>query len=150
MDHIDEKILEVLKENSSLSKRQIAKRINVPLTTVFHRIKRMEKEGIIKKYTIVTDPEKLGYGICAYILVTVRQNPAEIKKVSQQEIAQKIAKMFANVESVAIVTGEIDLIIKARFKSIKELDSFLTKKLRNIAGIDKTITSVVLEEILQI
>ena len=150
MDHIDEKILEVLKENSSLSKRQIAKRINVPLTTVFHRIKRMEKEGIIKKYTIVTDPEKLGYGICAYILVTVKQNPAEIKKVSQQEIAQKIAKMFANVESVAIVTGEIDLIIKARFKSIKELDSFLTKKLRNIAGIDKTITSVVLEEILQI
>ena len=147
MDAIDEKILQALKENSTLSKRKIAKRMGVPLTTVFHRIKRMEKEGIIRKYTVITDPEKLGYGICAYILVSVKQNPAEGKRVSQQEIASYITKMFANVESVAIITGEFDLIIKARFKSIKQLNEFLTTKLRNIEGIDKTITSIVLEEI---
>jgi Lrp/AsnC family transcriptional regulator for asnA, asnC and gidA len=146
MDPIDEKILQALRGNSTLSKRKIAKKIGVPLTTVFHRIKRMEKEGIIRKYTVITDPEKLGYRICAYILVSVKQNPADGRRVSQQKIASYITKMFANVESVAIITGEFDLIIKARFKSIKQLNEFLTTKLRNIEGIDKTITSIVLEE----
>ncbi|MCX8189824.1 MAG: Lrp/AsnC family transcriptional regulator [Candidatus Diapherotrites archaeon] len=147
MDQIDEKILEELNENSALSKRKIAKRSGLPLTTVFHRIKKMEKEGIIRKYTIEIDHEKLGFGICAYILVSIQQNSPDGKKYSQKEIATYIKKMFANVESVSIVTGDIDMIIKARFKSIKELNSFLTSKLRNVDGVAKTVTSVVLEEV---
>ncbi|MEM4662667.1 MAG: Lrp/AsnC family transcriptional regulator [Candidatus Diapherotrites archaeon] len=147
MDHLDEKILDALRENSALSKRKIAKSTGLPLTTVFHRIKKMEKEGIIKKYTIEVDPEKLGLGICAYILVSIQQSSPDGQKYSQKEIATYIKKMFANVESVAIVTGDIDMIIKARFKSIKELNSFLTAKLRNVDGVARTVTSVVLEEV---
>lgn len=149
MDSKDELILQALRENSSASKRNIAKKTGIPLTTVFHRSQRMEKEGIIKKYTVDIDFDKLGYGICAFIFASIKQNPAEVESVSQQDIARTILKKFSRVESVSIVTGEIDLIIKARFKSIQQLNSFITKGLRNIKGIDRTITSIALEEILE-
>ncbi|MEM0360330.1 MAG: Lrp/AsnC ligand binding domain-containing protein [Candidatus Diapherotrites archaeon] len=51
--------------------------------------------------------------------------------------------------TVAIVTGELDLIIRARFKSVAALNKFITGELRNMKGIDKTVTSIVLEEISQ-
>ncbi|PIU21718.1 MAG: AsnC family transcriptional regulator [Candidatus Diapherotrites archaeon CG08_land_8_20_14_0_20_34_12] len=145
MDEKDRLILDVLKENSSLSHREIAKKTHIPLTTVHNRIKKMQKEKLIKKYTIQLDSEKLGLGLAAYIMVTVNQHIAG-KKISQQEIA-KLIKKFSCVESADIVTGQTDLLVKVRCANIKDLDNFITKDLRSIEGIDKTISMIVLEEI---
>ncbi len=147
MDSKDERILQALRGDASASKRKIAKKTGIPLTTVFHRIQGMEKGGVIRKYTVDLDFGKMGYLLCAFVFASVKQNPAEVESISQQDIAEEILKKFASVESVSIVTGEIDLIIKARFKSVPELNRFITKGLRNIPGIDKTVTSIVLEEI---
>jgi len=147
MDSKDEQILKALQGGASASKREIAKKTGIPLTTVFHRIQRMEKDGIIRKYTVDLDFGRMGYDLCAFVFASVKQNPAEVDSISQQSIAKKIIKKFASVESVSIVTGDIDLVIKARFKSVRELNKFITKGLRNIPGIDKTVTSIELEEI---
>ena len=76
LDNKDIKILELLQENCKLSSREIAKEINSPITTVFTKIKRMEKLGFIKGYKAVLDAKALGQGATAFILASFTyQNP---------------------------------------------------------------------------
>lgn len=145
MDEKDWKILEMLENNAKLSNSQIAKKTTIPITTVHNRIKRMESEGIIKQYTIKLDYEKINKPILAIILIEVNYNTAGKNKISQSEVAKAIKKIGA--QTVDIVTGGTDIVIKMRTKSVQELNEFITNKLRNIEGVDKTQTLIVLESI---
>ena len=146
LDEKDIKILEIIKENAKLTSSQISKKTRIPITTIHNRIKKLEKQGIIKNYTVSLDFEKIGKPLAAYILLTVNQNISQNKKISQKDIGKKI-KMFEDVESVDVVTGAIDILIKARVKTMHDLNNLLTNRLRKIDGVDKTQTMMVLEEI---
>ena len=146
MDEKDRKILEALKENSRLSTQKIAKRTEMPITTVYHRMKRMEKLGIIKGYTTVLDYKKIGKPITAYVLITVDYKLLKALKMSQHELAQKI-KTYDLVEETSIVTGGTDIIIKIRVRDIDQMSDFVTKQLRNVDGVENTQTLVVLSEV---
>ncbi|MBS3114319.1 Lrp/AsnC family transcriptional regulator [Candidatus Woesearchaeota archaeon] len=146
MDEKDEKILRLLKENSKSTTQQIAKKTLIPITTVHNRIKKLEKEGIIKKYTVEVDNKKLGKNIAAYIHIVVDYRLLKEIKMSQHELARKL-RQYDFVEEAAMVTGGTDIIIKVRVRDINELDDFVTKKLRNIDGIEKTQTMIILNDI---
>lgn len=145
LDEKDLDILELLKVNSEMTSSQISKKTKMPITTVYNRIKKMKQIGVIKNFTVNVDYEKIGKALTAYILLTVNQSLSN-KNISQSEIGNKI-KMLEDVESVDIVTGVIDMLIKARVKSMHNLNNLLTNKLRKIDGVDKTQTMMVLEEI---
>ncbi len=144
LDEKDLKVLDLLKENSKLRTSQMSKRLRMPVTTVHNRIKKLEKEGIIRNYTIVPNYKKLGKDILSYIFVTVMYMLPSGEKISQEKVAQKIKALGA--EEVSIVTGGTDLIIKVRAKDVGELNDFVIKKLRSIDGVDKTQTAIVLQE----
>ena len=146
MDEKDEKILELLSENSKLTTHQISKKTLIPVTTVHNRIKKLENEGIIKKYSVKLDNKKIGKNIAAYIHIVVDYRLLKEIKMSQYELAKKL-KQHALVEEASMVTGGTDIIIKVRVKDIDELDDFVTKKLRNIDGIEKTQTMIILNEV---
>ncbi len=145
LDEKDIKILDILKSDSKLSTQKIARKTLIPITTVHNRIKKLEKEGFIKKYTIVLDYNKLGKPILAFILANVSYNYFN-QDFKQQDLANRIQKLSA-VEEVAIVAGDIDLIIKIRVKSLEELNNFVINKLRNLKGINKTRTMIVLQDL---
>ena len=146
MDEKDKKILKLLKENSKLTTQQISKKILIPITTVHNRIKKMEKEGIINKFTIELDNKKIGKNISAYIHIVVDYKSLQENKITQHELAKKL-KQNEFVEEAAMVTGGTDIIIKVRVGNIDDLDNFVTKYLRNINGIEKTQTMVILNEL---
>ena len=143
MDEIDEKILNLLVENSKQTTSRISKKTAIPITTVHNRIKKLEKEGIIKSYTLNIDHNKIGKPLTAYILITVNYELKDGTKVKQENIAKNIKKLN-EVEEVHIVTGGTDIIIKTRFSDIKQMNTFIIDKLRSIQGIDKTQTMMVL------
>jgi DNA-binding Lrp family transcriptional regulator len=145
LDDKDFKILEVLKENSKLSTQQISKKTLIPITTIHHRIKKLEKQGIIKGYTVLLDNKKLDKGLSAYILITVDYNILKQKKTTQHDLAKKLINL-KQVEKSEVVAGGTDIIIKVRVKDIDEMDNFVTKDIRNIEGIEKTQTMIVLHE----
>lgn len=146
MDNKDEKILELLRENSKLTSQQLSKKTLMPITTVHNRIKKMEKEGIIKRYTLELDNKKVGRGLGAYILITVDYKLLKEVKSTQRELARKI-RSHPNVEESSMVTGGADIVIKVRVIDIDALDQFVTVHLRNINGIEKTQTMIILNEI---
>ena len=134
MTQIDEKdhaILDVLKENSSLSIQQISRKTAIPVATVHNRIKRLKAHGVIKKYTIVIDKAKLGKKMVAYILIKA------MPKIDQPALLEKLMKNEF-VEDGAAVTGQFDLIVKVRVADINELDWFVLKHLRTFDEISQT------------
>lgn len=90
--------------------------------------------------------KKLGKNISAYIFIVVDYKALKEDKTSQHELARKL-KQYDFVEEAAMVTGGTDIIIKARSKDVEELYDFVTKKLRNVEGIEKTQTMIILNEI---
>jgi len=145
IDEKDLKILNILQKNGKMTSKEISKILKIPITTVFTKIKRMEKEGIIKEYRAIVDYNKLGFNTLAFILASVSyRSEKENKILSQREIAKEIAK-FPEVQEVHIITGNWDLLIKIREKIWKALEKFVIDKLRYVPGIEKTLTCVVFE-----
>jgi DNA-binding Lrp family transcriptional regulator len=147
LDEKDSAILALIQENSNLTAKQIAKKINAPITTVFAKTKRMEELGIIKEYRAILASEKLGAGTTAFILASVSYRAkADDSPVSQRAVAEEIAK-FPEVQEVHIITGDWDLLIKLRAESVDAIGKFVVDKLRLIRGLEKTLTCMVFETV---
>jgi DNA-binding Lrp family transcriptional regulator len=145
LDEKDTAILALIQENSKLTAKQIAKKINAPITTVFAKTKRMEELGVIREYRAIVAPEKLGSGTTAFILASVSyRTKADDVPISQRIVAEEIAK-FAEVQEVHIITGDWDLLIKLRAESVESIGKFVVDKLRLIKGLEKTLTCMVFE-----
>jgi DNA-binding Lrp family transcriptional regulator len=147
LDEKDMAILALIQENSKLTAKQIAKKINSPITTVFAKTKRMEELGIIREYRAILAPEMLGSGTTAFILASVSYRAkADDIPISQRIVAEEIAK-FAEVQEVHIITGDWDLLIKLRAESVDSIGKFVVDKLRLIKGLEKTLTCMVFETV---
>lgn len=146
MDDKDLRIIRVLEENSRLSTNEIWRKTGIPQTTVHNRMKKLIKEEIIEGFTIKLNKKMIDKGLGAYILCTVSYRTSKGDKLSQVNVARDV-KALPEVEEVSIVTGEIDLIVKVAVKDVEMLNEFVIGKLRNIEGVEKTVTSVVLSEV---
>jgi len=90
LDEKDLQILELLQKNCRSTARKIAEEVGSPITTVYAKIKRMERMGLIKGYKAVIDAEKLGIGTTAFILVSFTPGKWG-KTATQRDVARKIA-----------------------------------------------------------
>jgi DNA-binding Lrp family transcriptional regulator len=146
LDEKDRAILLLIQENSKLTANQIAKKINIPLTTVFAKIKRLEDQGIIKQYRAILDPQKLNLGTTAFILASVSYSKNDEPQITQRDVAEEIAQL-QEVQEVHIITGNWDLLVKLRAENVEAIGKFVVDQLRRIKGLDKTLTCMVFETI---
>jgi len=138
LDETDVKIVKALTLDARLSSRQIAKQCGVSIGTVLSRMKKLEKEGIIKGYSALLDHEKVGYELTVVSEITV-------SKGRLLEMENEIARL-PNVCCVYDITGLVDAIIVAKFKTREELSKF-TKRLLALPYVERTNTHVVLTTI---
>jgi len=138
MDEIDEKILKNLLVDARLSARQLSLKLGLSTVTVLSRIKKLEKEKIIKGYTSVLNHEKLGYDLTAVIEIIAKKD-----KLVQVEDELSVIE---NVCAVYDVTGNTDTLIIAKFKGREDLSKFI-KNLSAISNVESTITHVVLNTV---
>ncbi len=145
IDDTDKKIIGVLRQNAKLKTQNISKKINVPITTVHNRIKRMEKDGTIKGYTAVLNNKMLDKSLKVMVMVKVDHQQLTAKGESHEAMLKKIMANPA-IERVNLMAGDIDFIIEARVKDIDALNAFSVDFLRNVKGVLSSSTLVVLEE----
>jgi len=135
LDEIDIKIIRLLQENSRISFNEIAKKIGISVGTAYNRVKTLEEKGVLKGYTALIDPIKMGYGITAIILI-------QAEGAHLVEVEKEVAKLN-NVVSVYDITGEFDIAVIARFKDSRRLNAFV-KKVLSMPYVKRTVTNVVL------
>jgi DNA-binding Lrp family transcriptional regulator len=135
IDDLDLQIIKLLQEDSRISYNKMASKLGASVGTIYNRVKSLEEKGILKGYTAIIDPVKLGYGTIAIILV-------QAEGAHLVEVENEIAKID-NVVAVYDITGDFDIAVIARFRDRFELNS-LVKKLLSMSYVKRTVTNVVL------
>ena len=135
MDVLNRKILTLLLNDSRLSFRQIASKLKISTATAAARIRKMEKNGIIKKYSASLDYGKLGYETEALVLIRTLKGADElvIKRLLNQQ----------NVHAVYDIIGDFELAALVKFETRKKLYDFL-QKIRSYDFIERTKTILIL------
>ncbi len=139
LDPIDEKILAMLQEDARRSFTEIAEKVERTEVTIRRRIKRLMKEGVIKRFTVVIDPLKIGKSIRAIIRVKAMMKEATL-------IAEKL-KEYDEVNEAYFLDGACGLMLKVTVNDLSELRQFLEKRLGKLAGVGDVETCIVLEDI---
>ncbi|MFH1439518.1 MAG: Lrp/AsnC family transcriptional regulator [Candidatus Woesearchaeota archaeon] len=120
---------------------RIAKKLKEPSTTIHYNIKKLEKEDAVKTYKAVFNYQKIGLGYCSYVLIRLNhENYGE-----SENIAKQLAK-YQEVESVDIVTGEYEILIKLRCKDSDDYYQFIQNLLKKY-GIAKAFSMNSLKQI---
>jgi DNA-binding Lrp family transcriptional regulator len=149
LDPTDMKILELLQGNCKMSISKIAKEVGKGISAVHSRIKTLESAGVIKQYTAVLDPVKMGRSVLAIILITIRYRiPGKEEVLSQREFCREIA-CHPLVQDVHVLSGEFDVLLKVRAHSIDEMNGFIVDFLRGIPAVDKTLTMFAMDSYLE-
>tara|TARA_Y100000310_G_scaffold322247_1_gene381073 strand:+ start:368 stop:793 length:426 start_codon:yes stop_codon:yes gene_type:complete len=135
VDKKDFAIIDVLKENSRLSIRDVAKRTKLRPSTVHQRIARLKEKKVIDKFTLKLNNKAMGEGFIVFMLIKTK--PAAIL---DKIINNKHVREFFGV------TGEYDLLLKLKFRDVEEFNDFVIK-FRKEQSIQTTLTMVVTADI---
>ncbi|MBQ4804653.1 Lrp/AsnC family transcriptional regulator [Aquimarina sp. MMG015] len=119
IDTIDKQLLDILKNNSRLSFADLGRTINLSPSSVRERVQKMEDLGVIQKYSIQIDNNKLGYDLEAFILLKVF--PGQLAHIL------KVIKNFPEVKEAHRITGNQNIHLKVVVKNQTSLQELLDK-----------------------
>ena len=133
LDNKDAKIIEILKEDSRLPIREIAKRTRIRPSTVHQRIQKLIENNVIKKFTVKLDNKLVNENFIVFMLV---------KGTTTDYIDAKTLHS-SNVKEVFGVTGEYDMLIKLKFSGVDDFNKFIIDFRKDKKEIQSTMTMVV-------
>ena len=122
LDEKDLKILRDLEKDGKKSLKEISDALKLSMTSVFERIKKMEKSKIIKGYKAILDKERLDKGSTAFVLAKATVGNGS----SLKEIAENISKI-KGVSEIFIVVGRWNFVVKVRGKDEKETSGIMSR-----------------------
>lgn len=127
LDEVDKKIIRTLQEDCLTPFVNIARKLSVTEGTIRHRVKKLANNGIIKRFTVATDPIMLGLHALAFVIVNI--HPGRL-----QHVAQEIAKISSVLEVHEIHTYG-DLLLKIRASDLSETANILSNQIKTIDGV---------------
>jgi DNA-binding Lrp family transcriptional regulator len=136
----DLKILEALEKNARLGVKQIARTTDIPITTVFNRIKNLEKRGIIEGYRAVIDKKKLGKEIEAIIIINISYD----SMLRQDDFAIELRKL-PEVDECYVISGATNILIKLSTENIDTLNDFIINHLKK-RGVENISTYIIIKK----
>ena len=142
LDEIDIKLLKRLQNNSNITTKELASHVNLSATPVFERIKKLEKEGYIKKYVAILDADKMNRSLIAFCNVTLKEHTKAIGNKFVQDI-----KSLKEVTECYNTSGDYDFLLKVMVKDMKHYQDFVLNSLGSIENIGSTHTAFVMGEI---
>ena len=142
IDQKDAQLLKLLQENARLSNAELGERVGLSASTVFERVKKMQNQGVIKRYVAVVDPGAVGKPIAAFVRLTVNAPPGESYASCKRDfVAACLAE--ADVLECHVVAGEDCYVLKVRVGDPAGLEALL-ERLRDQAAISSSISNIVL------
>jgi DNA-binding Lrp family transcriptional regulator len=134
-------ILGILSENAKATPAEVAALLGRSEEEVARKIKGMEEAGIIKKYITLIDWEKLEG---SYVFAVLELKVALQRKTGYDSVAERIAR-FSEVDSVRLISGDYDLQVTVKGKSMKDVAFFVAEKIATLEGIQSTCTHFILK-----
>ena len=142
LDPIDLKIIEELQKDGKQSIKQLSQKINLSITPIHERIKKIEASGIIDKYVAIVNPELLGKNLIVYCQVTLVQHEDNAFK-KFEDYVNSISKIL----EVSYIAGSFDILLKIILKDMNEYQNFVLKEMSQLEIISNIQSSFVIKQI---
>ena len=141
LDETNLRILKILQENCKISNKELAERLNRSTTPVFERIKKLEKEGYIDKYTALLNERKIGLKQTIFIGISLKGHTRSYLKNFSQQINE-----FPEVVEAYQVSGNFDFLLKIVLEDIDAYEKFVQTKLSLISDIRKVHSYIAIKK----
>lgn len=138
LDAVDRRIIDLLCEDGRMSIRALADRVHVSRANAYARLNRLREDGVITGFTAVVDPERYGLGLAAYVSLRIEQHSWERFRNYLREIPE--------VDHAALVSGDVDLLLRVRVTDAAALRTFVLERLQRIPEVKSTQTMFILDE----
>lgn len=133
LDVIDKKLIHLLQLNSKQTTKQLSLQLNLSVTAVYERIKKLEKENVIKHYVAIVNKNKIGKSFLVFCHIKLIQHTKEYVTNFEKEVLKlpEVAECFH-------VSGDYDYILKIYVKDMESYRDFMITKLTAIKHIGST------------
>ncbi|MFT4033235.1 MAG: Lrp/AsnC family transcriptional regulator [Siphonobacter sp.] len=142
LDSTDRLLLTLLQENGLYTVREMAERVNLSITPVHDRIKKLEAQGIIDRYVALLNRKRIGRSLMVYCFVTLDKQ----KQESFQEFNQAI-KQLPEVLECSVVSGNFDYLLKVVVTDMEAYNTFYQSKLSVLTSVSHMSSCFVMEEV---
>ena len=139
LDQIDRKILVILQDDGRITNAELAKKLGLAPSSTLERVKKLEQNGIIKKYVAMVDGKAVNKNTIAFVLVTIDWYTDEVLKKFHAQI-----KKLPEILECYSIAGEFDYLLKVVVSDMDEYSVFLHEKLTRTVGIRNVRTSFVM------
>ena len=142
LDKVDLQILRTLQENARLTTKELAAQVSLSSTSVFERLKRLDREGYIKKYIAVLDADKLNQGFVVFCNVKLRR--------MNKDIAMEFTRIIQNIPEVTEcynISGSYDYLLKIHAPNMKYYQEFIINVLGTIDSLGSLESMFVMDEV---
>jgi DNA-binding Lrp family transcriptional regulator len=142
IDRIDLQLLDLLQKDSSLSNKEIAAQLNMSLTPIYERIKRLKKKKIILKYVALVDRKKLNHNLLVLVGISLNQH----LKTAVADFMLQTSQMSEIIECFH-VTGSYDFFLKVVVQDMEQYHDFILNKLSEVTSLGHAESYFVMEEV---
>lgn len=142
LDKTDKKLLYFLQEDSKQTTKELSHKLDLSVTAVYERIKKLEKQGVISKYVALVDKEKVAKNFIVLCHVKLTQHKKEYVLQFEKEIMT-----LPEVTECFHVSGDYDYILKICVKNMEEYRNFMVTKLTTLQHIGSTHSSFMITEV---
>ena len=141
-DDIDKKLLDLVQLDSKQTNKELSNKLNLSVTAVYERIKKLERAGVIEKYVALVKKEVVNKSFVAFCHIKLVQH--------SQEYVIKFEKDVANLKEVLEcyhISGDYDYLLKVLVKDMEEFREFMVKKLTTINHIGSTHSTFMISQV---
>lgn len=142
LDRIDRNILRQLQGNGRMSYVDLASEVGLSTTPCLERVRRLEKDGVIKGYTALLEPQYLEAGLLVFVEISLTYRSPTIFEDFKREVLK-----IPQVMECHLVSGEFDYLIKARIGEMSAYRELLGELLITLPNVDKSRSYIVMEEL---
>ena len=142
LDRTDRRILGELQEDGRISNVALARKVNLTPTPCLERVKRLERDGFIKGYTAILNPELVDASLLVFAEISLTHTARDVFREFRRE-----ARKLPEVLDCHLVSGNFDYLIKARVREMQEYRAFLAEKILALPGVNGSRSYVVMEEV---
>lgn len=142
MDSIDKKLLGLLQEDTKKTTKELSMVLNLSVTAVYERIKKLEREGVISKYVAILDRNKVEKAFVVFCHIKLIQHSKDFVTTFENEVVK-----LNEVLECFHVSGDYDYILKVHVKDMDEYREFMVTKLTGLKHIGSTHSSFMIGEV---
>ena len=136
MDSIDLRILSALQEDGRLSNQDLADRVGLSPSPCLRRVRVLEKDGVIARYTAIVSPEKVGLPLTVFVQIRLARHDGDTVRAFEDRILG-----MDEVLSCHLMTGDSDYLLNIVTENLQSYERFMRDKLHAIPGIGAIETS---------